>query len=67
MNPATIITNFNNSQLQTPPTSPVSFDKYYAYYNIQLEQSTLMPQPSKIKNGDPFTWSDIQFIIKSIN
>ena len=49
MNPATIITNFNNSQLQTPPTSPVSFDKYYAYYNIQLEQSKLMPQPSKIK------------------
>ena len=65
MNPATIITNFNNSQLQTPPTSPVSFDKYYAYYNIQLEQSKLMPQLSKIKNGDPFTWSDIQFIIKS--
>ncbi|EMG46929.1 hypothetical protein G210_2805 [Candida maltosa Xu316] len=24
-----------------------------------------MPQPSKIKHGDPFSWSDIQFIIRS--
>ncbi|CAI5757637.1 unnamed protein product [Candida verbasci] len=51
-------------QLNTPPTSP-TFDKYYKSFNIETHQSKLMPQPSKIKHGDPFNWQDIQFIINS--
>ncbi|RCK60810.1 N-acetylglucosamine-induced protein 1 [Candida viswanathii] len=54
-----------NLQLHTPPSSPIEFEKYYTHFNIQLQHSDLMPQPSKIKTKEPFSWSEINFIIKT--
>lgn len=54
-----------NQQLNTPPASPVGFEKYYTQFKIQLHHSDLMPQPSKIKSEEPFSWSEIEFIIKT--
>ncbi|KAI5960335.1 uncharacterized protein KGF55_004627 [Candida pseudojiufengensis] len=57
----------SNNQLNTPPTSPTpdQIKEIYKQFNIELHQSNLMPQPSKIKHGNPFSWSEITYIINS--
>ncbi|CAK9438522.1 uncharacterized protein LODBEIA_P27460 [Lodderomyces beijingensis] len=55
-------------QLQTPPASPAISDKLasiYHHFDIQIYQSSLMPQPSKIKHSKPFTWDDVVYIVSS--
>ncbi|EGW35014.1 uncharacterized protein SPAPADRAFT_58145 [Spathaspora passalidarum NRRL Y-27907] len=51
------------TSLQTPPATPVQ--EFYSQFNISVTQSSLMPSASKIKHGDPFSWEDTKFIVKS--
>ncbi|KAI3405465.2 hypothetical protein KGF56_001735 [Candida oxycetoniae] len=58
----------SKQQLETPPASPNipgQLSLIYKKFNIQVEQSSLMPQPSKIKHGKPFSWCDIEYITNS--
>ncbi|MDC6271299.1 GIG1 family protein, partial [Acetobacter pasteurianus] len=52
-------------QLNTPPRSPsttLDLASIYKRLNIRIHHSPLMPQPSKIKHGSPFSWDDIVYI-----
>ncbi|KAI5953375.1 hypothetical protein KGF54_002747 [Candida jiufengensis] len=55
----------DNNQLNTPPTSPITdqLPSLYKKFNIEIQKSNLMPQPSKIKHGKPFTWLEIKQIV----
>lgn len=59
----------------TPPTTPTvsqeqddtakTLGHYYKHYDISFTKSAHMPNASKTKHGQPFSWQDISFIIFS--